>query len=82
MTGNFQLNNLLTYRDKRLAGFAMLKGLIGFYAVSTVGLIAGVGTASWLYAESPVWWLAGAAGAVMGAVWNYSMSTLFVWRVR
>ena len=57
------------------------EGLLGFYAVSAVGLAAGVGTASWLYAQSPVWWLAGAAGALMGAVWNYSMSTLFVWRL-
>ena len=82
MTGNFLLNNALTYRDRRLAGWAMLRGLLGFYVVSAVGLLAGVGTASWLYANQPVWWLAGAAGAVMGAVWNYSMSTLFVWRVK
>jgi dolichol-phosphate mannosyltransferase len=38
--------------------------------------------ASWLYAHQPVWWLAGASGALMGAVWNYSMSTLLVWRVK
>jgi dolichol-phosphate mannosyltransferase len=82
MTGNFLLNNMLTYRDKRLTGFEMLKGLIGFYAVSAVGLVTGVGAATWLYAQSPVWWLAGAAGALMAAVWNYSMSTLLVWRVK
>jgi len=29
-----------------------------------------------------VWWLAGAAGALMGVVWNYAMSSLFVWRRR
>ena len=29
-----------------------------------------------------VWWLAGAAGALMGVVWNYAMSGLFVWRKR
>ena len=82
MTSNFLLNNALTYRDKRLTGLSMVKGLIGFYAVSAVGLLTGVGTASWLYAYQPVWWLAGFAGAAMGAVWNYSMSTLFVWRVK
>ena len=27
-------------------------------------------------------WVAGAVGAIMGALWNYAMSTLFVWRVR
>jgi dolichol-phosphate mannosyltransferase len=82
MTGNFFLNNVLTYRDKRLHGIAMLKGLLGFYVVSAVGALTNVGMASWLYAHQPVWWLAGAAGAVMGAVWNYSMATLFVWRVK
>ena len=82
MTGNFILNNRLTYRDRRLAGLGFLKGLIGFYAISAVGALTNVGMASWLYAHEPVWWLAGAAGAVMGAVWNYSMATLLVWRVK
>jgi dolichol-phosphate mannosyltransferase len=82
MTGNFILNNLLTYRDRQLRGFGFVKGLLGFYAVSAVGALTNVGMASWLYAHQPVWWLAGASGAVMGAVWNYSMSTLLVWRVK
>jgi dolichol-phosphate mannosyltransferase len=82
MTGNFILNNQLTYRDNRLTGFHFVKGLLGFYAVSAVGALTNVGMASWLYAHQPVWWLAGAAGAVMGAVWNYSMSSLLVWRVK
>jgi dolichol-phosphate mannosyltransferase len=82
MTGNFVLNNRLTYRDRHLTGFAFVKGLLGFYAVSAVGALTNVGMASWLYAHQPVWWLAGVAGALMGAVWNYSMSTLLVWRVK
>jgi dolichol-phosphate mannosyltransferase len=82
MTGNFFLNNQLTYRDKRLGGFALLRGLAGFCAISAVGAVANIGMASWLYAHQPTWWLAGAAGAIMGAFWNYSMSTLLVWRVK
>ncbi|HMI97836.1 MAG TPA: glycosyltransferase family 2 protein [Micropepsaceae bacterium] len=82
MTGNFLLNNRLTYRDRRLSGMGFLKGLLGFYAISAVGALTNVGMASWLFAHEPVWWLAGAAGAVMGAVWNYSMATLLVWRVK
>ena len=82
MTGNFILNNRLTYRDRRLSGIGFLKGLLGFYAISAVGALTNVGMASWLYAHEPVWWLAGAAGALMGAVWNYSMATLLVWRVK
>jgi dolichol-phosphate mannosyltransferase len=82
MTGNFLLNNVLTYRDRQLSGLPMLRGLLGFYAVSAFGAVANVGVATWLYTSAPVWWLAGAAGALMSAVWNYSMSTLLVWRVK
>src|SRR5882672_894457 len=82
MTSNFILNNFLTYRDQRLKGFAILRGLILFYLVCSVGLFANVGVAFSVYDQEPIWWLAGAAGALMGVVWNYAMSGLFVWRKR
>jgi dolichol-phosphate mannosyltransferase len=82
LTSNFVLNNELTYRDRRLKGWSMLWGFIGFCAIGSVGALTNVGVASWLYSEDPVWWVAGAAGAVMGALWNYAMSSLFVWRTR
>jgi dolichol-phosphate mannosyltransferase len=82
MTSNFILNNFLTYRDQRLKGFAILRGLLLFYVVCGVGLLANVGVAFAVYSEHITWWLAGAAGAVMGVVWNYAMSGLFVWRKR
>jgi dolichol-phosphate mannosyltransferase len=82
MTSNFILNNFLTYRDQRLKGFAILRGLFLFYLVCSVGLFANVGVAFSVYDQDPVWWLAGAAGALMGVVWNYAMSGLFVWRKR
>jgi len=80
MTSNFVLNNFLTYRDQRLKGFAVLRGLLLFYLVCSVGLLANVGVAFSVYDQEPVWWLAGTAGALMGVVWNYAMSGLFVWR--
>ena len=80
MTSNFILNNFLTYRDQRLKGFAILRGLLLFYLVCSVGLFANVGVAFSVYDQEPIWWLAGMAGALMGVVWNYAMSGLFVWR--
>ncbi|EJN12151.1 glycosyl transferase [Bradyrhizobium sp. YR681] len=80
MTSNFVLNNFFTYRDQRLKGFALLRGLIAFYIVCSVGLLANVGVAFSVYDQEPIWWLAGMAGALMGVVWNYAMSGLFVWR--
>ena len=82
MTGNFILNNRLTYRDQRLKGFGILRGLLLFYLVCGVGLLANVGVAFSVYDQEPIWWLAGAAGALMGVVWNYAVSSLFVWRAK
>jgi dolichol-phosphate mannosyltransferase len=82
MTSNFLLNNELTYRDRRLKGWSMLSGFIGFCAFGAVGAITDVGLASWLYTERQVWWVAGTAGGIMSVLWNYAMSSLFVWRTR
>ena len=82
MTSNFILNNELTYRDRRLKGMAMVRGFVLFCLIGSVGVLANVDLASWLYMERSVWWLAGATGAIMSALWNYAMSTLFVWRAR
>jgi len=66
MTSNFILNNFLTYRDQRLKGFAILRGLLLFYLVCSVGLFANVGVAFSVYDQEPIWWLAGAAGRADG----------------
>lgn len=82
MVSNFLLNNQLTYHDRRLAGKRLVFGFFGFCLIGAVGAVTNVGLASWLYSREPTWWLAGAAGAIMGAMWNYSMSSQFVWRTR
>ncbi|QCI62843.1 glycosyltransferase [Phreatobacter stygius] len=80
MTSNFLINNEITYRDGRLKGSRFLVGLVLFYGVCSLGAFANVGVASWLYAEAAEWWLAGIAGALMGAVFNYAASSAIVWR--
>jgi dolichol-phosphate mannosyltransferase len=80
MTGNFFLNNLFTYRDRRLRGWRLLGGLLSFYAVCGIGAVANVGIAAHLFDTSHSWWLSGLAGAAIGAVWNYAMSAVFTWR--
>jgi dolichol-phosphate mannosyltransferase len=82
MTWNFFLNNLLTYRDYRLQGLAMLNGLLSFYVVCSVGAIANIGVANWVYGGQPTWWIAGTAGALMGAVFNYAASSSLTWHQR
>ena len=82
MTWNFVLNNWLTYADRRLTGWRFVTGLMSFYLVCSIGAVANVGVASWVYGNQPTWWLAGIAGAIMGAVFNYSASAAFTWRKR
>ncbi len=82
MVSNFLLNNILTYRDMRLRGPDLIAGLFWFCAVCSIGAISNVAVASWVYAWDPVWWLAGALGSTIGAVWNYAMSSVLVWRSR
>ena len=82
MISNFLLNNQLTYHDRRLSGKRLIPGFLAFCLIGAVGAVTNVGLASWLYSREPTWWLAGAAGAIMGAMWNYSMSSQFVWRTR
>ncbi|WP_018699205.1 glycosyltransferase [Amorphus coralli] len=82
MTWNFFLNNWLTYRDRRLHGLAMVRGLLSFYLVCSLGVVANVGVAGMVHEADQVWWVAGIAGAVIGAVWNYAASAALTWRVR
>jgi dolichol-phosphate mannosyltransferase len=79
---NFALNNALTYRDQRLAGWSFISGLLRFEVICAIGAISNVGIATWIYGYDPRWWLAGLGGALMGAVWNYVVSAAFVWRAR
>jgi dolichol-phosphate mannosyltransferase len=80
MTSNFVLNNLLTYRDRRLRGTRLVRGLMTFYLVCGVGAVANVGMASAAFEQHYAWWLSGLAGAAIGVVWNYAVSSIFTWR--
>jgi dolichol-phosphate mannosyltransferase len=44
-----------------------------------LGVIAGVGLSTLLYQVNTPWWLAGLAGAAMGAMWNYVASSAITW---
>jgi dolichol-phosphate mannosyltransferase len=82
MSWNFLLNNILTYRDRRLRGTKLFYGLLSFYAVCSVGAVANVGIAAYVFHSDRSWWLAGITGALIGSVWNYAISSIFTWRNR
>lgn len=80
MTSNFALNNALTYADKKLRGWRFLIGLLTFYAICSIGALANVSVAAWIYQASPDLLLAGLAGALMSVVFNYSVTRVLTWR--
>jgi dolichol-phosphate mannosyltransferase len=80
MTSNYFLNNRFTYRDKKLHGKKLFTGLLSFYVVCSVGAVINVGVAEMLYQKNIHWAVAGTAGALIGAVWNYALSSVFTWR--
>jgi len=80
MTFNFWLNNLLTYRDRKLAGpRALFWGWLGFCATCAVGAFANVAAATLIVARGGHWELAALAGIALASVWNYALSSRFVW---
>ena len=77
---NFVLNNLFTYRDRRLTGWHFVTGLIRFQVICAIGAISNVGIATWIYDYDETWWIAGLGGALIGTVWNFVVSAALVWR--
>jgi dolichol-phosphate mannosyltransferase len=79
MTSNYLVNNLITYRDRRLKGWRLATGYVRFCVLCSVGLAANVAVGAELHAHGVIWPVAGLAGAACGAIWNYVSTYLGVW---
>jgi dolichol-phosphate mannosyltransferase len=82
MTGNYFLNNLLTFRDRMLRGAALWAGLVHFYFACSLGAVVGIAVGELLYGWSLPVWVAGGGGALASAVWNFTLNNAFTWRQR
>jgi dolichol-phosphate mannosyltransferase len=80
MTGNFFLNNSMTYRDRRLRGWRILTGLATFYAACSLGAVINLRIATSTKELGLAWYIAGACGLAVGAVWNYGITSFTTWR--
>jgi dolichol-phosphate mannosyltransferase len=80
MTSNFLLNNVVTFRDRRLKGMRFVVGLFTFYLACSIGALLNVSFANYLHKSVVPWYLAGAAGTAISSVWNYGVNTVFTWR--
>lgn len=80
MTFNFVLNNELTYSDKRLRGFGpVMRGWAQFAITCSLGLLTNVGSAALLKNIGMHSGVAVITGIVLGSVFNFALSSKFVW---
>jgi dolichol-phosphate mannosyltransferase len=79
MVMNFTINNAVTYSDQRLRGWRWMRGLLSFVAVCSVGALANVGVASYVFRWRAAWIPAALAGILVSAVWNYVATSVFTW---
>ena len=79
MIENFVLNNMITFRSRQLHGMQMLTGAARFIAACSFGAWANIIFARALWQGGMEWYVAGAAGIVLGSVWNLSVSSFITW---
>jgi dolichol-phosphate mannosyltransferase len=80
MSFNFVLNNELTYSDKRLRGFGpVMRGWAQFALTCSLGLLTNVGSAAVLKSMGIHELVAVVGGIILGSVWNFALSSKFVW---
>ncbi len=83
-SSNYLVNNILTFRTRRLRGIALLIGLVKFLVVCSLGLIANIGVSTAIYAnmrEESLGIVAVFAGIVVDFIWKYAASSRLVWNV-
>jgi dolichol-phosphate mannosyltransferase len=80
MTFNFLLNNMVTFRDRRLRGRRLVTGLLTFYAACSLGAVINVAFANLLMRSGIPWYLAGITGTGISSVWNYGVNAVLTWR--
>lgn len=80
MTSNYLLNNFLTYHDRKLHGWSLVRGWVSFVFASSLGLVANVGVAAYAFERHFFWTTSAVAGILVGAVLNYALTATYTWR--
>ena len=81
MVGNFTLNNLITFRDKRLKGTGWWHGLASFILACSSGALVSQVVAMLAANAGGNFMLAGVAGVGVSTMWNYWSSSRAAWGV-
>ena len=82
MMENFFLNNSVTFRDCKLHGANLGRGLLRFSVTCAFGAWANLVFARSLSQSGVSLYLAGLAGIILGSVWNLSVSSVVTWKLQ
>ncbi len=77
---NFVVNNTLTFSLSRLRGAHAVVGFVTYNIACLLGTVANYSVAAYLFSQGISELTALAAGALIGMIWNYTMSLQFTWK--
>ena len=80
MTSNYFLNNSITFKERKLESFELIRGLFSFYLICSLGAFTNVAIASYIFDFSSNWLISSFIGAVFGAIWNFTLTSIFTWK--
>ena len=75
-----QASATMIYRDMQLRGWKLLRGWLSFTLACSVGALANVGIATYLFDQRAYWVFSAVAGVLVGAVWNYAVTAVYTWK--
>ena len=79
-SSNYIINNILTFRTKKLVGKSFYLGLFKFLLVSSLPIIANIGITNLFYNQLSVNTLMSQIGGILVVfIWNYAASSKVVW---
>ena len=80
MTSNYFLNNTITFQERKLKSFDLIRGLFSFYLICSLGAFTNIAIASYVFGFSSNWLISSFVGAIFGAVWNFTLTSIFTWK--
>jgi len=81
MTSNYFINNQITFKTSRHKGKKIISGPLNFYVVCSIAALISISFAQFIYFTQLHWVIAGFAGGVSASSFNYTLSSLFTWKV-
>jgi len=80
MTSNYFLNNIITFQERKLKSLDLIRGLFSFYLICSLGAFTNIAIATYLFSFSSNWLISSFIGACFGAVWNFTLTSIFTWK--